>query len=67
MGKNKVNIKSIGNRTNRYLSEDEVEALKLGLRACVIKDITSSREKAIAFLKRAGICDENGNLSEIYR
>ncbi len=33
----------------------------------VIKDITSSRKKAIIFLQEAGICDSNGDLTEHYK
>jgi len=36
-------------------------------RAEVIRMITSSREKAIESLTRAGILDSNGELAEIYR
>ncbi len=32
-----------------------------------IKRISSSRENTVAFLKKAGICDENGKLASIYR
>lgn len=33
----------------------------------LIKEMTSSKEKAISYLKKAGICDNKGNLSKIYR
>jgi hypothetical protein len=49
------------------LSNSDVETLKIELRAQMIKKISSSKDNAVAFLKKAGICDENGELSEIYR
>ncbi len=33
----------------------------------VIKEITSSKEKATAFLQEAGIMDATGNLAPMYR
>ena len=36
-------------------------------RADVIEMITSSRDKAIEFLTKAGILDVTGQLSEVYR
>ncbi len=36
-------------------------------RKAVIKEITASKKNALAYLKKAGILDENGELSPIYR
>lgn len=44
-----------------------LEAAKKERRSELIKEITSSKEKALEFLKEAGICDSNGELSEIYK
>lgn len=49
------------------LSACDVEALKSDLRAQTIKEITSSKDSAIAFLQTVGICDEKGNLTPLYR
>ena len=51
---------------DRIMPENNVKDRELR-RAEVIKLITSSREKAIESLTRAGILDSNGELAEIYR
>ena len=33
----------------------------------VIKDVLSSKEKAIKFMQEAGVVDSNGQLAPIYR
>ena len=54
------------NMKDRIMPENNVKDRELR-RAEVIKLITSSREKAIESLTRAGILDSNGELAEIYR
>lgn len=43
------------------------ESLKAELRSHTINRISSSKESAIIFLKKAGIFDEKGKLSRIYK
>lgn len=54
------------NMEGRIMPENNVKDREQR-RAEVIKLITSSREKAIESLTRAGILDSNGELAEIYR
>lgn len=48
-----------------YLTESEKQMMDDLERA--ITKVTSSKEAATAFLKRAGIMDRTGNLAKIYR
>lgn len=58
---------------NCFLSKEDLsyenheEDLKSACRKITIDEILSEQDKAIAFLKKAGICDENGNLAEPYK
>jgi|GEM_PF-4867138 hypothetical protein len=49
------------------ISTCDEENLKSELRAQTVRKITSSKANAIAFLQKAGICDEKGNLTPMYR
>lgn len=48
-----------------YFTESEKQMMADLDRA--IQKVTSSKEAAAAFLKRAGIMDRSGNLAKIYR
>ena len=43
------------------------ELVKRELRSGTVRNRSSSKTKAVAFLKKTGICDDNGNLSVIYK
>ena len=52
-------------RTASHNAQKEID-MKAEKKA-LIKEMTSSKEKAISYLKKAGICNDKGELSKIYR
>lgn len=58
---------SIHSFAQAALDEAEKERRKRAARENLFKEMTSSKEKAISFLKEAGICNTKGELSKIYQ
>ncbi len=58
---------SIRSFAQAALDEAKKEREKKAARKALFREMTSSKEKAISFLKEAGICDDKGELSKIYQ
>lgn len=67
--KKNVTVKSLRDKLQHLdvSTAHDSESLKAELRSHTIKRISSSKESAVIFLKKAGIFDENGKLARIYK